>query len=69
MTKFTYKECDVTACQFCRVHKTECDNVCLIGSFCVQHKFKCISPDSEMNAVGKTAECQTVDRVETEESF
>ncbi|KAI7772571.1 hypothetical protein LZL87_005296 [Fusarium oxysporum] len=53
-TDFTRRKRAVTACQFCRVRKTKCDNVRPTCGFCVRHRAKCIylDADSEMGDEG-----------------
>ncbi|KAJ4271437.1 hypothetical protein NW762_000139 [Fusarium torreyae] len=50
-TDFTRRKRAVTACQFCRVRKTKCDNVRPTCSFCVRHRAKCVYADTD-NDVG-----------------
>ncbi|KAL5618326.1 hypothetical protein FOVSG1_000548 [Fusarium oxysporum f. sp. vasinfectum] len=46
-TDFTRRKRAVTACQFCRVRKTKCDNVRPTCGFCVRHRAKCIYLDAD----------------------
>jgi hypothetical protein len=48
-TGLTREKRAVTACQFCRMYKTKCDNVRPTYGFCVQHNTNCVYPDSAMN--------------------
>ncbi|KAH6896640.1 hypothetical protein B0T10DRAFT_161831 [Thelonectria olida] len=44
---FTRRKRAATACQFCRLRKTKCDNVRPSCGYCVRHKAKCVYGDSE----------------------
>ncbi|KAK7427323.1 hypothetical protein QQZ08_006092 [Neonectria magnoliae] len=46
-TEFTRRKRAVTACQFCRLRKTKCDNVRPCCGYCVRHRAKCVYGDSE----------------------
>jgi hypothetical protein len=44
---FTRRKRAATACQFCRLRKTKCDNVRPSCGYCVRHKAKCVYGDAE----------------------
>lgn len=48
-TDFTRRKRAVTACQFCRVRKTKCDNVRPQCGYCVRHQAKCVYGDADVD--------------------